>query len=686
MLILKKLRLRAIGRFVDEQVIDIEKLSNLVQVDGQNNNTGGSSGAAKSTIFNALDFLFGLNTTPNSVLQSRLTDDSMFVEGTFDFDGLPLIITRSKKLKIELDGKVTTGSSKLSEEKLDQILSIPRNLFRPMLHKKQGERGFFLSLTPKETNDFLTDCSGFSRFKKHIIDLDEKIVELTKTVSSLNISLENKKSALSATQNAIESLGEAPIKEISKEMVLALKGKSDASNSVLSELVAKHKLEMANLELTKPISSQYTFDYSLRNSLENELKLVEKQANQLLIDETARVHEVQKSILETQAKKADLKNKIQKAEEATKQAVKTATEIRKLRENICFTCEQQWLTDTARKKEAELLETIKKYKEIIDPKVNLISQSEYLETQLTDLILQSEVKLPDGHSELTNKIKDLKASIELDKANETKVRNAHFEVQKKERDEFDNKYKQLKTSHAVELQQANGQAQLDTKLFESAVTKMKMYEDSRTRHEKTSISLEQQKKSCNEEIFKITQDLAIQDKQLSKMEELKRAVKSYLSCSFEQILEDISENATNLVRNVPNMANATVQLTSIRETKEGKLKEEVNAVLHMDGEENIDIRSLSGGERSSVDLAIDLSVMTLIERETNKGINIFILDEPFNGLDSVCSEMALEILKNTHSNKKILVVDHNPIVKESISDKILVIRNGETSNVRSETD
>jgi len=685
-LILKKLRLRAIGRFVDEQVIDVEKLGNLVQVDGENGNTGGSSGSGKSTIFNALDFLFGLNTTPNSVLQSRLTDESMFVEGTFDFDGLPLIITRSKKLKIELNGEVTTGSSKLSEEKLDQILSIPRNLFRPMLHKKQGEKGFFLSLTPKETNDFLTDCLGYSRFKKHITDLDEKIADLTKTVSSFNISLENKKSALLATQSAIESLGETPVKEISKEMILTLKTKSDASNAILSELVTKHKLEIANLELTKPVSTQYTFDNSSRNALENELKLIEKQANQLLIDETVRVHEVQKRILETEAKKTDLKNKILKAEEATKEAVKTATEIRKLRENVCFTCEQQWLTDSAKKKETELLETIKKYKEIIDPKIDWIGQSERLTAEITELSLQTELKIPNGYTELTKKIQDLKTSIESDKTDETKIRSAHFEMQKKEQDEFDNKYKQLKASHAVELQQVSGQAQLDAKLFESAVTKMKMYEDSRTRYEKTSTSLEQQKKSYSEEISKITQELAVQDGQLLKSEELKRAIKSYLSCSFEQTLEDISENATKLVRNVPNMANSTIQLTSIRETKEGKLKEEVNAVLHMDGEENIDIRSLSGGERSSVDLAIDLSVMTLIERETNKGINVSILDEPFNGLDSTCSEMALEILKNTHSNKKILVVDHNPIVKESISDKILVIRNGETSNVRSETD
>jgi DNA repair ATPase RecN len=54
---------------------------------GQNNNTGGSSGAGKSTVFNALDFLLGLNDLPVTVLQSRLTKSGISVIGEFDFDG-----------------------------------------------------------------------------------------------------------------------------------------------------------------------------------------------------------------------------------------------------------------------------------------------------------------------------------------------------------------------------------------------------------------------------------------------------------------------------------------------------------------------------------------------------------------------------------------------------------------------
>jgi DNA repair exonuclease SbcCD ATPase subunit len=101
----------------------------------------------------------------------------------------------------------------------------------------------------------------------------------------------------------------------------------------------------------------------------------------------------------------------------------------------------------------------------------------------------------------------------------------------------------------------------------------------------------------------------------------------------------------------------------------------------MDGEENVDIRSLSGGEGTSADLAIDLSVVDLIESRCNKGLNFLILDEPFNGLDSVNCEQVLELLKNSGSNKKILVVDHSEQVKAMVESSITVVRTGATSTV-----
>ena len=124
---------------------------------------------------------------------------------------------------------------------------------------------------------------------------------------------------------------------------------------------------------------------------------------------------------------------------------------------------------------------------------------------------------------------------------------------------------------------------------------------------------------------------------------------------------------------------STVRLVGTKETKDGKVKEEVNAVIDSDGEESIPMKSFSGGEESAIDLAVDLAVIDFVENRANKGIDIFILDEPFTGLDSVNIEQILEVLKNANINKKLMIVDHNPIIAEFMSDKIKVVRTGATS-------
>jgi DNA repair exonuclease SbcCD ATPase subunit len=129
------------------------------------------------------------------------------------------------------------------------------------------------------------------------------------------------------------------------------------------------------------------------------------------------------------------------------------------------------------------------------------------------------------------------------------------------------------------------------------------------------------------------------------------------------------------------MQTATIQLEGTRETKEGTVREEVTAVLSIDGEQGVPIKSLSGGERSAMDLAIDLAVIDFLESETGKGMNIFILDEPFTGLGPAEIEPILELLQNSNLSKKIIIVDHNEIVKQSISNKITVVRTGEFSQV-----
>jgi DNA repair exonuclease SbcCD ATPase subunit len=130
------------------------------------------------------------------------------------------------------------------------------------------------------------------------------------------------------------------------------------------------------------------------------------------------------------------------------------------------------------------------------------------------------------------------------------------------------------------------------------------------------------------------------------------------------------------------METACLTFEIFKETKSGSIKEEVSANLSMDNEESVPVKSLSGGERATIDLAVDLAVIDMIEERTGKGLNIFILDEPFDGLDSICKERCLAVLTNHGTNKKIGLVDHSNETKELVSSRVTVVRSGQESSIQ----
>jgi DNA repair exonuclease SbcCD ATPase subunit len=130
------------------------------------------------------------------------------------------------------------------------------------------------------------------------------------------------------------------------------------------------------------------------------------------------------------------------------------------------------------------------------------------------------------------------------------------------------------------------------------------------------------------------------------------------------------------------MATATISFDAFKQSKNGAIKEEIVPLISMDGEIGVPVKSLSGGERTAIDLAIDLAVIDMIESITGKGLDLFILDEPFNGLDHISIENCLEIIKNHDTNKRIIIVDHSSETKEMIGFRVVVERSGQESEIK----
>jgi len=150
---------------------------------------------------------------------------------------------------------------------------------------------------------------------------------------------------------------------------------------------------------------------------------------------------------------------------------------------------------------------------------------------------------------------------------------------------------------------------------------------------------------------------------------------------FQETLDTIGATASNILNQIPNVQSSSISFESFKEQKNGKIKEEITAMLNNGSSENVDIRSLSGGERSSIDIAVDLAAIDILEDKFNKGMNLFILDEPFDGLDTISKEQYLELLKNLNTNKKLIIIDHSSEVKEMVSDTIIIEKTNGISRI-----
>ena len=170
-------------------------------------------------------------------------------------------------------------------------------------------------------------------------------------------------------------------------------------------------------------------------------------------------------------------------------------------------------------------------------------------------------------------------------------------------------------------------------------------------------------------------------KQLKVAEEAYRLIKTYTIQIFQDTLNLIGDIASDMISNIPNIQNSSIYFEGCKETKSGTIKDEVTPIITLNGHNKIPVKAFSGGEKTAIELAVDLAVIDVIESKAGKGANFFILDEPFNGLDSVCKEACLEVLRQYDTNKKIIMVDHSSELKEMVADVIKIVKDGETSYV-----
>jgi DNA repair exonuclease SbcCD ATPase subunit len=679
MIKIKHVSFSNIGRFTGKNEIDFENKGSFIQVDSENNNTGGSSGGGKSTIFNAIEYALGINDTPSTVLQSRLTKSPMSVTLVLDKNNQEYVISRDKSGSLEISGPdvEVTGSSKNAEEALDRILGMPRELLRPMLHKRQNEGGFFLSKTPKQSHEFLMECLGMHSIEGKIQKAEESTKKAEKALESTKSELQANEQTASAMVEMSKGVSEPTLNAdprildlLLSKITSAKKKKDELESERNSKLAA---LKMPTLEPPKP---------DLK--IEGEIKELE-----------TRLDLAQKSIMNIQNNKVFIessikaaKTNLQIAQKATQNKELLKTELlelgKKLKEVIdkkCPTCSQHLSElQTSEKIRADIMQKV-------SAKQQAMAESESVERKIpeylneiekleSDLVGNAQQKMDAdiALSSIKSNLGILQRLKETQQNDHNKHLNEIMAVYYKEKEQVEKMYD-------GEILELNSQIEANGTAYHRLQAEVQQYENALKRYKEEKEKRDKNISDLNSRISELKDRYLSLDKEHRIAKDSVELLKSYANQLFQDSLSVVAETATKILSRIPNMSTATLTFDAYKETKSGSVKEQVVPILSIDDEINIPIKSMSGGERAAIDLAVDMAVIDMIESNTGNGIDLFILDEPFDGLDAICRENCLEVLKNSASNRKILIVDHSTETKQMVQEKIIVVRDGQQSRV-----
>ena len=677
MLRLNSLKFKGIGRFADFQEIDLTDLHGIVQVNGNWVDTGGSSGAGKSSIFNALYYLLGMCPIPTTTLKSTLTDE-IYVEGTFNLDNEKITIIRGTKVGLKIiraDGQEIKGKIKVVEEYLDLMLGLSRDLLSRISYKAQDERYFFLSLTPKETYNFLSDCLGLAKYQEDLEKLDLKAKALKTEIQSQTLSLSANEQILQFLENDRQSI-QAP-EEIDeskiKSNMIDLKRAIDTIDSSLQYLKEEGDLEISGIK--KPI--QVSLDQNEQDS--EELKEIANKINYLRSEKEQNTEEINK----TKSNILVLKQGIQQCKWAEKeikalsvQLSNAESQLEQLRSDTCPTCQREWLNGkegaierielNCKKIEQEILT----YQKTAEKEPQFIDAISTLELEIQEL---SQVSF-DELSELEKRQSQIRLSWSQ-KANETQSFNIK-EVQRynQQVSEIEKKYQLMEQEYlSTKNEYSNSIKEL--------LLSLQNYKKDLESYNKNKLRLDEAVQEKTNEINDLSKKIDQKKSYLAAIEETKRLIKSFTMQTMHDSLDYIGSFATNILSNIPSMRNNSITFDIGKETATGAIKEEVSAYINMGMDFKRSLATLSGGEKTAIGLAVDLGINEFIETRTGKGVDWYIMDEPFNGLDGIGKEMALEMIKNLNTNKKIIIVDHSSEIKEIAEHTITVVREGDISHI-----
>jgi len=114
--------------------------------------------------------------------------------------------------------------------------------------------------------------------------------------------------------------------------------------------------------------------------------------------------------------------------------------------------------------------------------------------------------------------------------------------------------------------------------------------------------------------------------------------------------------------------------------KSGETRDKFNIRIQM-GDQVVDYKQLSSGEKGRVDTAVLLSLQSLIFGRSTRGSNLVIMDELFEHLDITGIERVVNLLKEESKDKSIFVISHLNELSDHFDNVLMVCKKDGFSSI-----
>lgn len=654
----------------------------------------GHNGAGKSSIIDAITFaLFGHHTRKSNKGLIKRGSNQGYSKVNFSVNGRSFEAVRKIDSKGTLSAKFTeiVGGEKVEiaagerkqfgesmTQEVEKAIGLDFEKLKVASIVQQGELNAIINAKPKEFKELLNAIIG--------IDKLDVASEAMKTASKeFRESIRNK---IGYDDTHIEILQ----RELERH-----------HNEIKEAEPQKIQLETRQKRLQSEVEQ-------LRKKVETEapkidkLSQLESRKKELIAYAKEAIHEIQKEISENERKirdckgcfdhvnlKEDLESKIQKVEQAVEETLK---KIQEMKSQTVSLREKQILAEKLQLKDNRC--------PVCDSnveKLNPLFQEEHLKQELESLQEQIILKEKE-HNMYNQKRKEFLVKLQSARDAEATLR-AHSISSKEQLDKIQKEIQTKKESiqkipsstNLVEIAQIDSHAKM---IFESI---SKLESETSGFDEQEFLNL---KKSVNEkqtELSNIDQQIGAVAEKISKgTEQIKtfedaiselRIVKEYVT-SLDEIQNNVFSRdgpvATSLrswaLNAISTKASEYLALlnTKIQRIQLAEKARDISIICNSKSEE-LDLESLSGGEKVSVALSLRLGMASLLGASN---LNLMILDEPTTHLDADRKKSLVGVLSqlsnisNSETPMQFIIITHDAeIFEDSTVEQIYKFESSE---------